>query len=209
MRQPIHPSNIARGTSPERAVGIGFVVLLHVIAIWALMSGLAMKIVKSVAPADIVLTFPAKQEPPKPVAQPPKPTLPTLDDNPVTVEAPKFTIARDTPITGTVAPPKQPASLGPPDSAATGVVGTHTIPDYPLLARRMGERGSVQLRLTISPQGIVVAADVEQSSGYADLDQTAMSWVLAHWKYTPAIQGGVAVASTTEALVVFNLKDVR
>ena len=83
-----------------------------------------------------------------------------------------------------------------PDTAAASIAGTHTTPPYPGIARKMGEQGTVKLRLTISPQGVVTAADVVQSSGFPDLDQTAVSWVMSHWKYKPAVQAGVAVTST-------------
>jgi len=211
MRQPFHPIGTAQGPSPERVVGIGFVVLLHVVAIWALVSGLAMKIVNAVAPPDIVLTFLPKHEQPRPVVQQPKLTLPTLRDDTVEVVPPKFVIAQDDPhiIQSPYLPPTTTTPPGPPDSAAVGIAGTHVIPPYPDLARRLNEQGRVTLRLTISPQGAVTGADIERSSGFDDLDQTAVSWVLAHWRYKPAIQGGVPVTSTTEAVVVFDLKDAR
>ncbi|MBV8977162.1 MAG: energy transducer TonB [Alphaproteobacteria bacterium] len=94
-----------------------------------------------------------------------------------------------------------------PDSAASAIAATHTIPDYPALARHMGWEGKVVLHLSISPQGIVTAADVVRSSGYDELDQAAVSWVIAHWRYNPAIEDGSPVASETDAAVVFNLRN--
>jgi TonB family protein len=67
----------------------------------------------------------------------------------------------------------------------------------------------VLLRLTISPNGDVVAADIARTSGFAELDAQAASWVLAHWKYKPAIVSGVAVTSQTQAAVKFDLKLMR
>jgi len=55
----------------------------------------------------------------------------------------------------------------------------------------------------------VTAAQVTNSSGVAELDQTAVDWVVAHWKYRPAMQNGLAVASTADAEVVFNLKNAK
>jgi len=76
------------------------------------------------------------------------------------------------------------------DQAAAGIASTHTTPPYPLLARRLGEEGSLRLQLTISPQGIVTEAQVVRSSGYDDLDRAARDWVKAHWRYRPALRGG-------------------
>jgi TonB family protein len=64
----------------------------------------------------------------------------------------------------------------------------------------------VQLHVSISATGAVTAAAVTRSSGFPDLDQSAVNWVIAHWKYKPAVQGGVAVASATNAALVFDLK---
>ena len=78
-----------------------------------------------------------------------------------------------------------------------------------MTASRLSQEGKVLLHLTISAEGNVAGASVTQSSGFADLDQSAVAWVLAHWKYKPAIRGGVAVASATDAAVVFSLKNAR
>jgi protein TonB len=191
----------------ERLIGVGFVGILHVIAIYALVSGLAQKIVKAVPP-DLVVHF-------TPEAQPPKEKvvlkeLPKLPDTPqeTAITPPEIVIETPVapPVTMAVAPPQTPVAA---DTQASSISSTHTTPPYPPMARKLGEQGTVKLRLTISPQGVVTAADILQSSGYPDLDQTAVNWVMGHWKYKPAVQGGVAVASTAMAAVVFNLKTAR
>jgi outer membrane biosynthesis protein TonB len=47
---------------------------------------------------------------------------------------------------------------------------------------------------------------VIQSSGYPDLDAAAAVWVQAHWRYNPAVQGGVPVPSQTRAAVKFDIR---
>ena len=213
MKQPVHAINQSPGMTPERLVGIGFVGVLHLIAIWAIIAGLGQQILKIVEPPPITLIMPRVDHPPPPPppVKPPKVTLPrsTLIE---TVPLPRFTIADDT----AQRPPAQVATLQPPpehapiaDSAASGVAGTHTIPPYPMTAIRLGEEGRVMLHITISAGGSVASASVTQSSGFTDLDQSAIAWVLAHWKYKPATRGGVAVASATDAAVVFSLKNAR
>lgn len=208
MRQPIHTIGAPPPRwSRERIIGVGFVGILHVVAIYALVTGLAQKIVKAV-PQSITVTFmPEQQQPREKVVLKELPKLPdTPQDTAITppdivIEAPV-----QPPLSMQVAPPTQ-TSIA--DSAATGVTSTHTTPPYPPVARKLGEQGTVKLRLTIATSGAVTAADVVQSSGFPDLDQTALSWVMAHWKYKPAVQNGVAVTSTTLAAVVFNLKNAR
>jgi periplasmic protein TonB len=212
MQQPIHTimQPGARWT-PERVVGVGFVGVLHVIAITAILTGLTPAIIRIVQkPLDLV---PQKQTevmvPLKPIKLNDR-DLPKLEE-PVTVPEPVIKIApekNDTVAasnTGTTQQTQPPA----PDTYAAGISGTHIIPDYPALARRLGEQGNVRLRLTISATGDVIGADIVQSSGFPDLDQTAAAWVMGHWKYKPASRGGIAVPGQTVAVVVFNLKNAR
>jgi len=195
--------------TPERIAGIGFVAVLHVIVIWAIVTGLAQKILKPVPPDPIqMIEIKPHELPPPPKVKPPEVQLPQHQSN--VVAPPQIVIRDDAPQTPLVPqPPKQTdqqVSL-PQDSAVVSVSGTHTIPPYPALESRLGHQGTVKLRLSISPQGAVIAADIVQSSGFPALDQAALSWVMGHWKYKPAIQGGVPVASTTIAAVVFNLRN--
>jgi protein TonB len=195
------------GVTPGRAVTIGGVALLHLAAVYALVSGMTPEILRLVPP-DITIDRIEPPTPPKPTLAPKLPTLaqPTIDPT-AKVVPPIINIENSnrTPITVTTTPHTSP----PADSDASGVSGTHSTPPYPLEARTLSHQGTALLQLTISPKGDVVAANVVQSSGYAELDSAAVSWVLAHWKYKPAIQGGVAVTSQAQAAVKFDLKTVR
>jgi protein TonB len=197
--------------TPERVVGIGFVGVLHVIAISAIIAGLGQTIIRAIEPSPIVVSFPKpKTLPPPTPEKPPEFKLPTT--SPVdTVPLPKFTIDDDTP---RIAVPPTPVQAPPDrtpiaDSAVSGIANSHTIPPYPMAAIRMNEEGRVLLHLTVSADGSVSSATVTQSSGFGDLDQSAVAWVLAHWKYRPAIRGGVTMASATDAVVVFSLKNAH
>jgi len=206
MKQPIHAIGAAPSRwTTERIVGVGFVGLLHVIAIYALVTGLGQKIVTTIQ-HDLTVTI--TQEPDRaqpPVAPPKVPQLP-LQPQQDTVTPPIVDIAPQGPSPISMVP-AQPVNPTAADSAAQGIANTHSTPPYPPIARRLGEQGRVILRLTISPQGAVISADVAQSSGFADLDQSAVSWVITHWRYKPAIQGGSPVQSQTNAAVVFNLRN--
>jgi protein TonB len=211
MKQPIHAMSAGRKEmTPERIAGIGFVAVLHVIVLWAIVAGLVQKFAQAPPPGPITARF----DPVKPVPPAPAPKVPVvmLPDTPVVQTAPKpiIDIQPETP-TGILGRPSSmpQAPVGPTvaDQAVAGIAATHTIPPYPPLARRLGEQGTVTLRLTISPQGVITGADVLKSSGYAELDQGAISWVMAHWKYKPAVQNGSPVASQTNAAVMFSLRN--
>jgi protein TonB len=89
--------------------------------------------------------------------------------------------------------------------AASGLVATHTIPGYPTLDRRLNHEGTVVLALSIGADGSVNDAKIATSSGYDGLDQAAIAWVKAHWRYKPATKGGVAIPSSLNAAVRFKL----
>jgi protein TonB len=95
------------------------------------------------------------------------------------------------------------------DRALAGIPGTHTVPPYPPIARRIGAEGKVTLRLTVSAEGKVTATEVISSSGRDDLDQSAQQWIMAHWIYKPALANGAPAVSQTLATVVFSLTNER
>jgi periplasmic protein TonB len=194
------------GIPPRRAATIGGVALLHLAAVYALVSGMAQQIVK-LAPPDIYVERIETTTPPKTTIVPQLPPLAQPVHDTAEAVPPVINIenADRTTIATTMTAHTQP----PADSGASGISGTHSSPPYPLEARTLSHQGMVLLRLTISPKGDVVAANIVQSSGYAELDAAAVSWVQEHWKYKPAIQGGVAVTSQTQAAVKFDLKTVR
>ena len=192
-----------RGITPRRAISLGTVGLLHVVAVYALITGMTPQIVKLIPP-DFQVRFVDVVVPPKPT---PIPTLPVLtqptDATPLDPKIPTYTIAD--PDNTSVREPTGSHTGPSPDSGAVGVSSTHSTPPYPDQARLLAHQGIVLLRLTISPNGDVVAADIARTSGFAELDAQAASWVLAHWKYKPALANGIAAVSHTLATVTFNL----
>ena len=205
MQQPIHAIGRKRPMTPERVIGIGFVGLLHVVAVSAIVLGLRQHYIHVDPPPIIIDATPDKTPPQKP------PTMPNVDlkDTHVSVQRPIFDIAPDRPQIITDTTTKEPphdlvASI--PDTATMGIMGTHSSPPYPLLDRRLGHEGTVTLRMTVSPEGTVVDAQVVKSSGYPGLDEAAVSWVVAHWRYHAATPAGAGISSQTTAAVMFSLR---
>ena len=56
-------------------------------------------------------------------------------------------------------------------------------PHYPIASRRMGEQGVVHLQLCVGSRGSVESVRLTQSSGYRNLDQSAIEAVKA-WKFS-------------------------
>ncbi|HEV2652755.1 MAG TPA: energy transducer TonB [Rhizomicrobium sp.] len=130
--------------------------------------------------------------------QPTDATIPPPDINIASSEPPPLTVA-----------PTNPATPPAADSGPASLTNTHTTPPYPQDARSASHQGTVLLTITVGPQGDVMNAVVAQSSGFTELDQAAVSWVIGHWKYKPATQGGVPMTSTTQAAVKFDLKQAQ
>ena len=207
MQQPIHAIGRKREMTPERVIGLGFVGILHVVAVSAIVLGLRQHYTRA-EPPPIIIDQVKSNDDIKPIV---KPTLPKVDlsNQRVDVPPPRWVTQDDTPRipadTHTQPPPHDlVASI--PDTATMGIMGTHSSPPYPLLDRRLGHEGTVTLKLVIAPDGAVVDAQVVKSSGYPGLDEAAVSWVVAHWRYHAATHAGAAISSQATAAVMFSLR---
>jgi periplasmic protein TonB len=192
-------------TRAERAASIAIVAALHAGAITALVLGLNVTFEKKFIPDIVTRILP--QTPPKHYVPPPLP--PIVLDRPTLPKAPEpaIDIKNDSTNSGITTAGKGPDRPFVASTRVAGIMDTHSKPPYPPMARRLGHEGVVLLKLTISPLGIISAVDIENSSGYAELDRTAVEWVKTHWRYRPATVEGHPVTSTAEASVRFSLKD--
>lgn len=75
---------------------------------------------------------------------------------------------------------------------------------YPRPAAMRGEEGVVYLRTVIAPDGHAEQVEIEQSSGYRDLDDAARN-AIAKWHFRPAVRGGAAVESEMHEAYRFSL----
>ncbi|WP_199054379.1 energy transducer TonB [Aquitalea sp. ASV15] len=81
-------------------------------------------------------------------------------------------------------------------------------PIYPPLSIEMEETGTVRLRVQVSAQGLPLAVELEQTSGFPRLDRAALTAVRG-WKFTPAKRGDEAIPYTFIVPVQFSLKNLR
>lgn len=211
--------------SRRMLLAIGAVLLIHVALFYAFTSGLAGRVIHAlpqIIQAEIVKPPPEKQHPtplppPKPqLAEPAMPTVPPPQINirvpppprAITqvqrkIVAPKPVVTHPAQPAPAPAPVVKPAAIAP--TSARAIEATHTIPPYPPVARRLGQEGTVLLALDIGPDGRVHNAAVLNSSGHNRLDDAAIAWVRAHWRYHPATRDGHPVAAHTTVRIVFNL----
>jgi len=81
-------------------------------------------------------------------------------------------------------------------------------PRYPPKARQNGWEGLVVLRVAVNKEGRPFKLEIEHSSDYDILDQSAMKAV-HEWTFRPAQIGGVAIESSVRVPVRFKLEDRR
>jgi protein TonB len=67
-------------------------------------------------------------------------------------------------------------------------------PVYPVEAALAGQHGAVIVIVHISPAGRTAGVDVVRSSGYVELDQSAIEAVM-RWRFLPAVRDGQPVES--------------
>src|SRR5579871_4233736 len=189
MRHPHHELLVARRPmTSQRLMGYGLAGLVNLGLVWMLIDGLALHYIKKPPPELKATVIEQPQQQPE-VQQP-------VPQN--TIQQKVAPVAPAAPVQQAVAPTR-----------ASGISSTHTTPPYPPDAKRNGQEGTVVLHILISAQGEVTSATVSKSSGVPELDQAAVDWVVKHWKYKPASENGTAVASASDAQVVFNLKNAE
>lgn len=195
----------------------GAVLLAHAAVAWLLVHNLTQTVSTgepdNVIMASVVMDMPA---PPAPTPQPITPKVqPKPRPQPTSRVAPQ---AHPSPVVAQVAPrdaaPIVPATPSSPPAAPAAAgsqrPSTHTSvqvslpssdadylnnppPAYPRMSRRMGEQGTVVLRVFINTEGRADKAEIRTSSGYTRLDEAALDTV-KRWRYVPGKRAGVPEA---------------
>jgi protein TonB len=78
-------------------------------------------------------------------------------------------------------------------------------PAYPRASRRLSEQGTVTLRVRVGADGLPLAVELRQSSGFPRLDDAALDAV-RQWRFVPARQGDTPIASWATVPIAFKLE---
>ena len=205
-------------SSGRRTAGVILTIVLHIVLIYALLHGLARKIVNIVAPPletkiieEIKPPQPEKPPPPPPkLAAPPPPFIPPPEVNiQMPIQPPPTITAAPTP------PPPAPVVIAPtpPTPAPVAPVRTPPVvlasscekPEYPSASRRANETGTVLLSFLIDQNGKVIDSKVERSSGFRRLDEAAKAG-LGLCKFRPATVNGAPVQAWARIEYVWRLE---
>ena len=173
--------------SGNKVTALIIVALLHVVLVYALVTGLAyeaaQKVIKRVTTVDIEEEVKKEEEPPpppkKPDTPPPPPVAPPVKID-VAVRPPQITTVTTPPPPAPIvlappapAPPPPPPPPPPPKPATPrGNPGEWATPnDYPSRALREDREGTTTFRVSIDENGRVASCQIVGSSGHSDLDE--------------------------------------
>lgn len=205
--QEFRPSH-AQPIETNRWPGILFAGLLHILAIYALATGLSHP---ATLPVDESTRAIVTAELPKIDLPPPPP----LDFKP----PPMVAVVPEVEISLSRAPLSAPTPTSPPSSGAivhapTEILQTPPIPitshavtsdDYPDLSVRLAEEGVVKIKYLVQVDGTVGECAVITSSGSSRLDNAACAMVKRRWRFTPATERGKPIAAYLLAEVSFTI----
>ncbi len=214
----------------KHLVGMSIVLVLHLVLGWALLNGLAHRLVEVIkGPIETkIIEEVKKEEPPPPENLPPPPKFapppPSFVPPPeVQVNAPAT--PQPTITTTQVAPPPAPVRVAPPSVAppappapprvaarpaiANAGACAPTSDDYPSAARRSEATGTTRIRFAVGPDGKLASADVVKSAGstreHKMLDRLAMT-KLSECRFTAGTdENGKPVGASFDVEYVWKL----
>jgi protein TonB len=200
------------------AAGIGSAIAVHgtIVAIIALGVGQSEALTEMARPLAVRLVEAVRPEEKPPLPPPPKsqpknqpkiikaPVLasaaPNAPSSFVVPEQPPVPVAPVVVANPTPAPPVEPLVEARFDADYL----SNPKPPYPSASRRLGEAGTVYLRVHVSAEGQAHKVELKSSSGFPRLDQSALETV-AQWRFVPAKRGSTTVTSWVVVPIVFSL----
>ena len=190
------------------------IVVLHIAGFYAIQSGLLSRVVTAAMPTITTISIIAPPAPPKPPAPsvpktvelsapvpraviPPLPLIAVAPSEP-TITPPQPIRAEAAPAVATAAPtaPSAPSPTPPAPSTPRTVSSVEYIKApqliYPNLSRRLGESGTVVLRILINEKGLPEQILIQKSTGYTNLDEAGRQ-AAQRALFKPMIENGKPV----------------
>jgi len=214
-----------RQPRPGRVAGLGVVVLLHLLLGWALVNGLARRVVEVLKqPLETRIIEEVKPPPPPPEALPPPPKLQAPPPSRVYLNPGSLPGLINTPpviAVTTVAPPPAQVSQAPAGPASAAPAQPVRVPpqvnfnrdcarpEYPAAAARAEATGASVIAAFVDLNGRVTQARVERSSGstreHKLLDRAALEAIAGSCKFKPGTVDGKPEPLWTQVEYVWKL----
>ena len=208
--------------SPVRRYGgLGIVILLHVLVAYALITGLARKMV-DVIKQPVETKIIEEVKPPPPPENPPPPPPKMAAPPPPFIPPPEVQIQQPvvqntiTAVTNQQPPPQAfhtsppPAPPGPVAPAAPPVAAIADLnackPEYPRASLLAEESGVVRVQFVVGPDSQLLSATVLKSSGFKNLDKAAVNG-LSRCKFKAGYKDGKPVQSMFTTDYVWKLDE--
>lgn len=191
--------------------------LLQLEAVQQALAPAAPLLVQWVAPAAPVPQPPPPPPAPRPKVQPKAAPVLAAAPAPTPQAAPSFVVPEPPPQPAQApqppSPPAPPAPVAPPAPPASPVTLAatdlrYTVPPaqvYPRTSVRLGEQGTVLVRLAVDAQGLPTQVSVHKSSGHARLDEQALQALRAA-RFVPYTRNGQALPWTAIAPLEYSLE---
>lgn len=204
--------------------GLAFVIVLHVLMVYALVTGLAREVVNIIKEPIETKIIEEVKPPPPPDTPPPPPPPKMVAPPPPFIPPPEIAVNTppppnsissvtnvkpENPVFAPPAPPAPPApaapAAGPVNIPAVVDFGTCDKPEYPRNSLRNEEEGTVTLQFLIGTDGRVMDSKVEKTSGFKDLDRAAQR-ALGQCRFKPGMANGQPQQSWTRVQYVWKLE---
>ncbi|WP_338467141.1 energy transducer TonB [Novosphingobium sp. ZN18A2] len=209
--------------SGNKMTALVIVAILHIIVVYALVTGLAYSAVKKIR--EVTTAVNIKDEPPPPPPPPPPPKDNTPPPPPIVAPPPPITFNAPAPqVQAVTTPPPAPPPmvvLPPPPVApppppppkptpfrTRGNPGNWVTPnDYPSRALREEREGTTGFRLDFDTDGRPTNCTVTKSSGSADLDEATCKNLMRRARFRPGEVNGQPVAGSYSSSVRWVIPD--
>ncbi len=184
--------------SGRRVTGLVVVGLFHAFLVYALLTGLARKVVEVVIPPLETKLIEEVKPPPLDKPPPPPPPPKMVAPPPPFIPPPEVRIDTPPPVANTITavsdvkpPAEAPVPQPAPRARTSAVVDAAGCakPEYPPASLRAQETGIVTLSFLIGIDGTVMDSKVARSSGSRKLDEAARK-ALALCRFKPATADG-------------------
>jgi periplasmic protein TonB len=233
--RPLTSAGIGRLSKQKKAISsywsLASVIFFHIIALLALINAKTTEPVIKELPAPMMVSLvaspapeivPLVPTPPKPVVKQQKPIVKKLQPTPKPVPVaqevaqPVVTEAPPTPDAPVViAKAPEVVEVPPPKAAPEPVTEpprfgaaylNNPAPDYPQMARRLGQEGRVLLKVLVAESGMAQTVELAKSSGHEKLDQAAIEAV-KKWSFIPAKRSNQPISAYVLVPIKFSLNN--